>query len=163
MEFVTRYFNAERAESLLFMAVGVAAVSLAWWLMHGRPGAFSKGIAYPLIAVAAIQLTVGIGIFLRSPADIERVSAMLVDAPHIASAEIPRMAKVMRNFVLYRYLETTLLVAGVGLLLFARAWPWWHGVGLGLATQAGLMLVLDLFAEARGEIYLTGLRDLIGQ
>ena len=32
--------------------------------------------------------------------------------------------------------------------------PFWRGVGLGLALQAGLMLLLDLFAEARGSTYL---------
>ena len=36
------------------------------------------------------------------------------------------------------------------------------GVGAGLVLQSAFMLCLDLFAEARGEVYLSGLRALPG-
>jgi hypothetical protein len=36
-----------------------------------------------------------------------------------------------------------------------------NGIGLGLFIQSGIVLVLDFFAERRGEVYLTYLRTLI--
>lgn len=163
MDFVNDYFNAERAESLLFIAVGLLAigVSVAALATRRAPEAFYRGLAVPLVAVALIQLVVGTTVWLRSPQDAARVQAALrTDRAHIAQVERPRMEVVMRNFVVYRGIEIVLLLAGLAMLAFGARGGAWHGAGLGLALQAGLMLALDYFAEARGEQYLRLLAGL---
>jgi hypothetical protein len=48
----------------------------------------------------------------------------------------------------------------VALTIFFRRKELVYGIGLGLVIQASLMLVLDLFAETRGDAYLEALRAL---
>jgi len=70
------------------------------------------------------------------------------------------MEVVMRNFELYKGIEIALLLVGVALTYAFRHKELVYGIGLGLVLQASLMLVLDLFAERRGDEYLAALRAL---
>ncbi len=158
---ITDYFGAERAESLFFIAVGALALaaSFVFWFWLKAP--VWRGAAWPLALVAAIQLTVGTTVYLRSPVDAARVEQIVAREPsRIRSEEIPRMQAVMNKFVAYRWLEAALLAMGFLLVWRAAAGTMWRGVGWGLAIQAGLMLQLDFFAERRGDVYLQWLMSL---
>jgi hypothetical protein len=155
MDPVSSYFDAERAESLFFIGVGALALAACAWVVVARRPAFFKGMALSLAIVALIQLAVGITVFVRSPQDDARVHAALqADRAHIAAVEVPRMQAVVRNFVLYRWIELTLLLVGAVLVARARRGSAVRGAGLGLALQAALMLALDLVAERRAATYL---------
>ena len=109
MDAVSNYFNAEKIESMFFVLVGVAAISLASYFFVKIKQPFYNGISYPLIAIALIQITVGSSVYLRSPKDIIRVNAIIQsDNSKIKTEEIPRMQTVMKNFVLYRWVEIAL-------------------------------------------------------
>lgn len=57
---------------------------------------------------------------MRSPQDAARVGAALQsDRAHIATAELPRMRVVVKHFVLYRWIELALLLAGAVLSVVA--------------------------------------------
>jgi hypothetical protein len=158
---IASYFEAERAESVFFVAVGLVAVALAVWCWRASRKPLHMGLAVPLALVAAIQITVGSIVFVRSTHDGARVQQMVqADPDRVRREEIPRMQAVMKNFVIYRWTEVALLVLGVLLLAFARPAGAWRGAGLGLAVQAGLMLALDFFAERRGDAYLAWLQSL---
>ncbi len=162
MDFIDKYFQAERSESLLFIVVGILSVlaALVFWLDIQKP--FYNGMGWPLLLVALIQLTVGLTVLMRSSQDAERVNKMVEREPYrIDREEIPRMEQVMKNFVWYRWIEILLSLAGLALILFFEEPGYWKGVGAGLFLQAGLMLVLDFFAERRGQAYLDALRDFI--
>jgi hypothetical protein len=152
---VEKYFGAEKAESLLFVLVGLVAISLAVYFFAKLKQPFYNGIAYPLIAIALIQITVGGSVYLRSSKDIARVNQMIqIDKTRVEAEEIPRMKIVMKNFVLYRWIEIVLVLIGLALLFYFESATMWKGVGLGLAIQSALMLLLDFFAESRGREYL---------
>jgi hypothetical protein len=155
MDGIAAYFAAERAESLLFIVVGILAIGVALYLAVARRTSFAKGIAVPLIAIAAIQLVVGGTVFVRSPHDTVRVQqALQSDRARIAADEIPRMAQVIDNFVAYRWIELALLVLGVTLLIAMRHHAFARGAGLGLALQSAFMLALDALAEQRAHGYM---------
>jgi hypothetical protein len=140
---VEKYFGAEKAESFLFVLVGLVAITLAVYFFAKLKQPFYNGIAYPLIAIALIQITVGGSVYLRSSKDIARVNQMIqIDKTRIQTEEIPRMKIVMNNFVFYRWIE------------IVKSATMWKGVGLGLVIQSALMLLLDFFAESRGREYL---------
>ena len=161
MQQINNYFGAERVESLLFIAVGVVALGISAYALLASQSAPLRGAAWPLALVALIQLGVGGGVYLRSPKDIDRVQRIvLIEGERVRSEEIPRVELVLRNFVLYRWIEIGLLVAAILLLGFAAAASAWRGVGIGLLIQAGLMLALDFFAERRAMVYLDWLRAL---
>jgi hypothetical protein len=158
-EQMVRYFSAEKSESWLFILVGIAALAVSVWLL--RTGSSYRGMAYPLIAVALIQLVVGGSVAFRTEGQVAALTAQLASSPAaFQAAEVPRMEVVMRNFQLYKALEVVLLLTGVALTVFFRRKELVYGVGVGLVIQASLMLVLDLFAEKRGDEYLAAVRAL---
>ncbi len=159
---IEKYFNAEKYESVLFILVGVVAISVATYFLIKVKQPFHSGIAYPLIAVALIQIVVGSTVYLRSPKDIERVNAIVqTDNTKIQTEEIPRMEVVMKNFDIYRWIEITLLIVGLIVFFYFQPMTTFKGVGLGLLIQAGFMLLLDFFAESRGKIYIEYLQQLV--
>jgi hypothetical protein len=159
MDFIQKYFNAERAESLVFLGIGIIAMAIGAWFLATKTDNLLRGVAYPFIIIALIQIGVGAGIFLRSPKDIARVTQIVQNEPtKIQSEEIPRMEKVMQSFVTIRYVEIALLLIGLVLAFTMSNNPLWRGVGIGLAIQSLLMLGADYFAEARGHVYLAELK-----
>ena len=161
MNIIRDYFNAEKFESLFFIFAGILAIGLSIYFWFVLKEAFYRGIAVPLVLVAAIQITVGTTVYLRSPKDIIRVENILAKAPKkVQSEEIPRMETVMKNFVIYRYVEIALILLGIGLFYFSPHQSFLRGIGLGLMVQAGVMLFLDYFAESRGIEYLNFLKNL---
>lgn len=156
---IETYFNAERIHGLMFVAVGLVTAGLAVWAWRHAP--FWRGAAWPLLVVALIQLLVGVSLWWQSPKESVRVQQIVAqERARIASEEIPRMQGVMKGFRTLRQIELGLLAVGLLLLLFASRGSVWQGVGLGLAVQVGLVMVLDVFAEKRGLVYLDWLRAL---
>lgn len=156
---MTDYFLAEKAESVLFMvvaAVAIAAAVLLWMNDHRL-----KAMAYPLVAIALIQVVVGASVFFRTDAQLARLSRQYQSAPaEFKRAETSRMQVVMKNFTLYKWIEVALLSVGVLLIVFLQRHDIAAAIGGGLVLQAAFMLCLDLFAEARGQDYLKLLNAL---
>lgn len=156
IERIHAYLSAEKQESLLFIAVGVAAILIAAWLwMNGHR---LKAMAFPLIGVALIQLVVGGTVYLRSDKQAADLAAQAASQPaEFNAAETARMAAVMKNFTLYKWIEIGLLAAGVLLIVLLPSQAIAAGIGAGLVLQSGIMLCLDVFAEERGQAYLDAL------
>ncbi len=155
MEQVVKYFNAEKNESLLFIFVAIIAFLVSIYFLLKIKVSFFSGISLALMMIAAIQLFVGSTVYFRSSKDIERVTTFIEnDRGKIQSEEIPRMKIVMKNFVIYRYVEMALTILGLILFLFFPSQTFWKGVGVGLFIQSILMLSFDYFAEKRGTEYL---------
>lgn len=153
------YFNAERAEGLGFVIIGLLAIGVAIW--GWRHGAFWRGAAWPLLAIALIQIAVGASVWLRSPGDLARVQHAVAAQPdRISSEEIPRMQTVLNGFVTNRWIEIIVLMGGLMLLVLSTRGSAWQGAGAGMALQASVILLLDAFAEQRAHAYLAWLLEL---
>ncbi len=152
ISFIARYFKAEQLESLVFIAIGIItfSIALAAWFKFKTP--FLTGLAWPFLLVALIQLTVGLSVYFRSHKDRFRVEAIAFNSQELSKQEIPRMETVMKNFVIYRYVEMSLLLIGIVLFIFLQS-AYMRGIGFGLLLQAALMLGADYFAEKRGAEY----------
>ena len=149
---MTEYFTAEKQESLLFMLVGAFAIAVAIWLWLN--GHRLKSIAYPLIAIALIQLVVGSSVYFRTDNQLAQLRDKLATAPAATTqAELTRMNVVMQGFSLYKTIEIALLIVGAGLLALMQRSDFAAGIGAGLVVQSAFMLCLDMFAEARGQDY----------
>jgi amino acid transporter len=160
---IEKYFTAEKSESLLFIIIGVAAIILALVFFFFLKTNFYKGIALPLLLVAVIQIAVGYTVYKRSDGDRKKNTYSYdMNPSELKSKEIPRMEKVMKNFVLFRWIEIALVVAGLLLVFLFRSNPertFIYGLGIGLAIQALIMLGADYFAEARAKAYTKGLTE----
>lgn len=161
---VVKYFNGEKAESYIFILIGIVALAMALYFYFAIRTSFWRGVAIPFILVALLEFVVGYTIVTRSPKDIARVEAYIQKEPQsIETLEIPRMEKVMSNFVLFRYIEIALIILGIILMYSSKNDTFWRGIGLGLFIQAGIVLSLDFFAERRGHTYLEYLKEHVVQ
>jgi len=166
--FIYKYFIAEKQESLLFLIVGIAAIMLAiiFFIFIRSNPLFYKGAAIPLLAIGIIQCVVGFAVYARSDKQMNEVAYNIGMEPvsYTRTQELPRMETVMKNFVIYRWVEIALIVTGIVLIFLFRANPdrsFWYGLGITLAIQAFLMLGADFFAERRGGVYTEELENLV--
>jgi hypothetical protein len=164
---IEKYFTAEKQESLLFILVGAIAILAAVAFYFVIRSAFFKGAAIPLLLIGLMQLVVGVTVYKRSDDDrIRNVYAYDMNPGELKEKELPRMAKVNRNFVIYRWVELALLVTGVVLSMMYGTNPgrsFLYGFGIALALQAGITLAADYFAEKRGLEYFRGLQSHVSE
>ena len=172
--FIYRYFTGEKQESLLFLIVGIVAVVLAvvfWFFIKSNPS-FFKGAAVPLLAIGLIQMVVGYSVYSRTDKQKADIAYNIGMDPvsFVKHTELPRMKTVMKNFIIYRWVEIALALTGIGLFIFffntaacfaGSQTPFWKGFGLALAIQATIMLGADYFAEKRGKVYTNELQKII--
>ena len=159
--FIYKYFIAEKQESLLFLIIGLTAIilSIIFLIFIKTNPAFFKGLAIPLLAIGLIQCVVGYTVYTRTDkqkADVAYNIGM-EPAAYVKQTEMPRMKTVMKNFIIYRWVEIILIITGLILIFLYRSNPdktFWYGFGLALAIQAVIMLGADYFAEQRGKVYI---------
>lgn len=157
------YFAGEMSESYVWSGLGLAGVAAAVPLFVaddsiGRPA------SVPIFVLGLVQLALGIGLYVRTPGQVERLSAQLKSDPAgYAAAERKRMRGVNRGFSIYRPVELGILTVGLGLVAgggLGRS-DTAIGVGLGLIVESLLFLVLDHYADDRGAWYEAVLRDFV--
>lgn len=166
--FIYKYFIAEKQESLLFLIVGIVAVLLAiacWFFIKSNPQ-FCKGAAIPLLAIGMIQVVVGYTVYSRTDKQKADIAYNIGMEPvnYAKQTEMPRMEKVMKNFVIYRWVEIAFIISGLILIFVFKTNPeksFWYGLGLALAIQAIIMLGADYFAEKRGKVYVAELEKIV--
>ncbi len=165
--FVHKYFMAEKQESLLFVFIGSAAIVLSvifFFFIKSNPS-FYKGAAISLFAIGLLLGVVGYTVYDRS--EMQRRSVAydmgLNPVAYINNQELPRMKKVMKNFVIYRYTEIILTLIGIALFFYFRNQndkQFLTGLGLTLAIIAVTALAADYFAEKRGAVYTKELENI---
>jgi hypothetical protein len=168
LTFVHKYFVAEKQATLIFMIIGGVAILLSvifFFFIKSNPQ-FYKGAAIPMFVIGLIQASVGFTVYNRS--DEQRLSISydmgMEPKAFITQNELPRMNTVMRNFVIYRYVEILLFAVGIGLFFFYRdsGHSFLKGLGLALSIMAIITFVADHFAEKRGAEYREQLQKLAG-
>ena len=161
MEPVTQYFKEEKKESVFFILIGLLSVLVSLFFLFVRDEAYFAGISYAIISIGLVQLVVGTTILLRSDIDIVRVNHFIErERKSIRDYEIPRMEQVMKNFVIYCWVEIGLIILGFLLFLNFDTKTMGKGLGLGLVIQSSIMLFLDFLAEKRGKEYISFLTSL---
>lgn len=156
-DFIQTYFTEEKIESLFFIILGSIAVLLAIIFLGIIKYSFFKGMAIPLLFIGLMQIVVGSIVYSRVPKDIERMDQIINNQTSlIQTTEIHRMETVLQNFTIYKWIEITLIILGIILILtfYKSQQTFWKGLGLGLLIQACIMLSLDIIAEHRADIYL---------
>jgi hypothetical protein len=155
---LTSYFAGEKLGGLVAAALGLFALVAAAGLVRGS----YRGAALPLGLVALLQLGVGGVIYFRTDAQVKSLRAELHRSPAAyKSIEAPRMAKVMRSFVMLETIEVILIAAGCALCLLYKHREGLLAAGMGLLFQASIMLIFDLVAEQRGQKYVQAIARYI--
>lgn len=166
-QFIDNYFNVEKLGGLLISLIGITAFFGASYFLFfaAAPDLFYKGMAWPLLIVAFVQVGVGVFIYWRSPRDIKRVETYFHTQPDkLITDELPRIKKVFKDFVFYVRIQVTLCVVGVFMIIFTHSTSdLLMGIGVGLLVQGGIMLMFDYLAERRAGEYCRSLEQAIEQ
>lgn len=160
LSFIHKYFVGEKQESLLFLIVGITAmlVSVVFFFFVKTHPSLYKGAAFPLFFLGLLLGVVGYTVYARSDQQRMDVAYKMGLDPKgfVQNEEGPRMDKVMKNFVIYRYVEIGLALAGLFLFFYFKNDParvFWKGFGITMAIMALIALGADYFAEKRGREY----------
>ncbi len=162
---IEKYFNAEKSGSRVFITIGIIGILLA--IVFFLKTDLHKGMAVPLTSVSFVLIVIGYTVYSRSDRQkMENLNAFEINPALLKDKELPRMKKVMKNFVLVRWVEIFLFLAGAVIYIyFIRDFhhDFWRGFGFALAIMALLTLAVDYFAEKRGNIYTKGLESFLQQ
>lgn len=159
-EEILKYFMSERQESALFFAIGLVAVFTSYYLY--KSGSPYQSMGYPLVAIALIQIIVGGTEFFWTGKQMQTLPDSLANDPAaFRTAEIARMVNVNFKFTVYKCIEIALLIAGIVITFYYQNNDFNFSIGTGLIIQSSFMLILDLFAERRGNIYYQHLENLL--
>ncbi len=166
-EAIEKYFLAEKAESWVFMAIGIAGLLLSVIAFFFLKTSFYKGAAVPLLLIGLLLGIIGFTIYKRSDEDrIRNVYALSMNPGELKEKELPRMEVVMKNFIVYRYVEIAMAILGIALFFYFnnnQVQSFWKGVGIALAIMALVALTADYFAEKRGQVYIDQLKDFVNK
>jgi hypothetical protein len=162
-QFIHTYFKSEQIESLLLLAIGLITMTEAFyffWSNGFRP--YYKGLAWPLLWIGMVEVIFGASVYFRSLVDVRKIEQYFDQQPQkLLQEELPRMQKLMKSYVIYRWFEVALTVIGLLLIIAMNSSSdFWMGIGTGLLFQGGVMLVSDYFAERRGAVYIRELKEI---
>ena len=164
---IEKYFLAEKQLGLLFIIIGSVAVVLAIIFYFFIKAPFYKGAAISLLIVGLIQLVVGFTVYSRSDEDRARnVYAYDMNPAQLKTEELPRIKKVLGNFVIIKWAEMALVVTGFILIFYYRgnaAKTFWYGFGLALTIQVLILFIGDMTAEKRAKLYTSGLETFVNK
>ena len=150
------YFGGETAEAWVFLGVGALALGGAAYGFGFSDDPYLEGAGWPVGIVGLIQVAAGLVLLARTPGQVGDLDAQLdTDPAGYRTDELTRMETVNDQFDLLAIVEVGLIAAGAGLATwgFLDDEPFAAGLGVGLAAQAAIMLVLDLVAAARADTY----------
>ncbi len=153
---IQSYFSSEKKAGFVACAIGLVFCSFGSAFLLGAMPPFFTGLAVPMAGIGIVQVLVGATIARRSDFQAYDLQKLLGDDPEaFVEQEAPRMGKVMRSFVFYRWLEGALIVIGIALILLNKEMVFSKGLGVGLCGQGIIMLVFDYYAEKRAEKYVS--------
>lgn len=162
---IEKYFLAEKQAGLIFLILGIAAIIVALIAILTIKTNVWKGAAIPLIIFGVIQAAAGYVVYSRSDEQrISNVYAVDMNPDKLTKEEIPRMQKVTKNFPIYKWIEVTLIIAGIALFIAYRSRPekaLLYGLGLALIIQGIILLTADFIASKRADTYLQQLQTLL--
>lgn len=153
------YFSAEKMGSWLLVASGLASLMFAAFLYLER--SHLLGMAWPLLAVGLLALSVGVGILHRTPGQVAALTQGFADAPAATrTAELARIDGVIQRFRTYKIAEVVVVAAGFALVAFTPMPSMWAGVGLGCVLMGSYVFVFDSFAHHHASEYAAWLQQL---
>ncbi|QQS30395.1 MAG: hypothetical protein IPM47_05450 [Sphingobacteriales bacterium] len=160
MDSIIKYFEGEKLQCAIGILLGLTSIMLSIYFIYiNKP--VLKGIGYVFIPLSLLLLAVCIGVFMRTPKDIKRVSSYYESDPiKMQTEELPRMEKVMKTFPVIQMVEIVFIFVAAFLLVVFWKNNIIKGVGIGLIIQGIILYGFDHFAQSRGKIYLEFLNSL---
>ena len=106
MDSVLNYFNGEKIQCLIGLVISIAFIITSAYFLSTQK-ALLNGMAYSILPLAILLSIICIGVIVRVPKDIERVTTYYKEeSVKLHTEELPRMEKVMKNFSIIKTAHT---------------------------------------------------------
>ncbi|MCB0425129.1 MAG: hypothetical protein KDD13_10880 [Mangrovimonas sp.] len=159
MDSVLNYFNGEKIQCLIGLVISIAFIITSAYFLSTQK-ALLNGMAYSILPLAILLSIICIGVIVRVPKDIERVTTYYKEeSVKLHTEELPRMEKVMKNFSIIKKIEIGVFLVGLVLVFMFWGNGLIKGVALGLIIQGIILFLFDYVAESRGVIYINFLKS----
>jgi hypothetical protein len=117
-----------------------------------------RALAITIGVWAVLEIAVGAGLYVKTGPQVEKLVAQLgSSASELYAAEIPRMTKVQKNFVVLEIVWLCAIVVCAATSVWKKANPTVSGIALGILVHVSVFLAFDIVAERRGAVYLAEL------
>ncbi len=160
---IEKYFIAEKQESLVFLVIGIAAITLALIFYFIAKTHVFRGAAIPLLVLGLVQSVAGYAVYIKSDDQrINQVYAYDMNPDQLKTVELTRMRKVQTNFLIYRGIEVGLILVGFILFILFRnpeGKNFWMGLGITLTLMAAELFIADFIAAKRASKYTEQLEE----
>lgn len=153
---MNEWIDGERDGSVGFVGAGLLSLG-GGALLLSREGGIEQGAGATFAIMGGTLTLFGVVYGSSLPGLRRDLGAKLAKDPAgYDREETARMQGIVDRFYLYRWAEIAIGATGVGLLVggLAAEEDVVAGVGIGLASEASVLLVLDALVEARGHRYL---------
>lgn len=154
------YYGGERTSAVVVGSLGAAAAGAGAFLVT-RPDELSRGLGVAWLSLGGLEALGGLVYGLQVGGEIDHYTALrAADPARYRSEEADHLRGTSERFVYYRLTELALSLGGGGAIAYglAAGRPAWTGAGLGVATLAVPLAVLDTVNDARARSY----RDALG-
>lgn len=153
---ILEYFTGEKYGGLVIALIGLSALVAAAVLF--QPRWELRPFAVVLAVMGLLELTVGLGLWLRTGPQIDQLLALHGSDPaRMLADETTRMTRVQATFVRLEIVWLVLIAAAATIALTQRGRPVLWSAALGVLLHAAVLFVFDSIAERRGAAYLSAL------
>lgn len=157
-EAIATYFAGEKHGGLVLAGVGLAMLITAVVLFPARLELRSLAITVGVWGL--LQLGIGLGLFLKTDGQVAALQTQLATSKEaMTAAELPRMEKVQKNFVVLEVVWVAMIIVGAIVAWRLKENSAVCGVALGILINASVLLAFDIVAERRGATYLAALKS----
>lgn len=157
---IQKFYNAQKAHSLLFLVVGSFAVLVSVYLFIAGVSAISIGFAVPFLVFGLLQTILGFKTYNKTNSELQ--FAMLSakkNTSQIINTEIPKINKILTNYNRKIYILLGLNALSIILFTIFANTPLIKGIGLALFLQSLIHITSLYFENNRSQIYFKWLND----
>ncbi|MFY7733087.1 MAG: hypothetical protein ACOVSR_06350 [Bacteroidia bacterium] len=157
---IQKFYNAQKAQSLLFLVLGIFATILSIYFFIASINAISLGFAIPFFVFGLTQTILGFKTYIKTNSEREFVMLSAKEnIQQIITIEIPRINKILTDYNRKNHVFLGLNALSIVLFTVFANTPMLKGIGLALFVQSLIHISSLYFENNRSQIYFKWLND----
>ena len=150
----TDWAKAEAFSDTFFILFGVIFLLASIGFGQFGKTEIAKAFLYPTLVAGILLVTIGLGLFFPNKSRIKHFpEAYQKDAPAFVNSEIARTEKTMKEYQTAVFKVIPLIIVLAALLIMFIEKPIWRAISITTIALMGVILIVDINANARIEAY----------
>jgi hypothetical protein len=157
---IKKFYSAQKAQSLLFIVLGILAIILSVYTLLGPIKTINWGFGIPFGIMGLFQIWLGINTLSKTKHELEfALNASKNNSTEIKDIEMVKISNLKKNYLFKNYFFLGLNGIAIILLLGFGTYSTLKGLGLALFVQSLIHISSLYFEKNRTETYLKWLND----